>query len=206
MLQIPQPTESDVVRHLVASRDLAFSFDEVGTTRTGDCPAGFALDHERTLLGHGADVFERAKSALRRWEMFPDEMATLFCPERPIEVGAIITVQFRVGPFWSLNPNRIVYTLDQPSAGDQPACFGFAYGTLPGHLECGEERFLVEWDPVDDAVWYDLLAVSKPGHVLTRLGYLFARREQARFRRLSARAMQQAAVANGVDRPSEALC
>ncbi len=49
--------------------------------------------------------------------------------------------------------------------------FGFAYGTLPGHVESGEERFLVEWDRGDDAVWYDILAFSRPNHVLTRLGY-----------------------------------
>jgi uncharacterized protein (UPF0548 family) len=64
--------------------------------------------------------------------------------------------------------------------------FGFAYGTLPGHVERGEERFLVEWDQGDDAVWYDILAFSRPNHLLTRLGYPVVRRLQKRFGRDSA--------------------
>jgi len=35
--------------------------------------------------------------------------------------------------------------------------FGFAYGTLPAHVEQGEERFSVELH-ADGAVWYDLRA------------------------------------------------
>jgi hypothetical protein len=69
--------------------------------------------------------------------------------------------------------------------------YGFAYGTLPDHPERGEERFFVEWNQADDSVWYDLLAVSRPGHWLARLGYLYARYEQAKFRRLSGEAMQR---------------
>ena len=40
--------------------------------------------------------------------------------------------------------------------------FGFAYGTLPGHAESGEERFLIEWDQDEDGVWFDILAFSRP--------------------------------------------
>ena len=70
--------------------------------------------------------------------------------------------------------------------------FGFAYGTLPGHVESGEERFLIEWNLADDNVWYDVLAFSKPNHILTRLGYPVARRMQKRFGRDSAAAMLKA--------------
>ena len=70
--------------------------------------------------------------------------------------------------------------------------FGFAYGTLPGHAESGEERFLVEWDRADDAVWYDILAFSRPRHPLARLGYPLTRRTQRRFARDSAAAIRQA--------------
>jgi uncharacterized protein (UPF0548 family) len=70
--------------------------------------------------------------------------------------------------------------------------FGFAYGTLPGHAESGEERFLVEWDRAGGDVWYDLLAFSRPRHVLARLGYPLARRLQNRFAKESAAAMRRA--------------
>lgn len=74
--------------------------------------------------------------------------------------------------------------------------FGFAYGTLSEHAESGEERFTVEWHEQDDAVWYDILAFSRPQQLLARLGYPFARRLQKRFARDSAAAMLRA-VAEG---------
>ena len=70
--------------------------------------------------------------------------------------------------------------------------FGFAYGTLPGHAETGEERFLIEWDRTDNSVWYDVFAFSRPRHPLTRLGYPFARLTQNRFARQSAASMLRA--------------
>lgn len=73
-----------------------------------------------------------------------------------------------------------------------PRRFGFAYGTLPGHVESGEERFVVEWREDDDSVWYDILAFSRPRHLAARAGYPLARGLQARFRRDSAAAMVRA--------------
>ena len=83
---------------------------------------------------------------------------------------------------WWLNATRIVYTIDEPRR------FGFAYGTLPRHAEKGEERFLVEHLD-DDTVWYDVLAYSRPRHILARIGYPLARRYQKRFGRESKASM-----------------
>jgi len=69
--------------------------------------------------------------------------------------------------------------------------YGFAYDTLPEHPESGEERFTVEWRG-DDAVWYDILAFSRPQQFLARLGYPLSRRLQKRFDRDSAAAMLRA--------------
>jgi uncharacterized protein (UPF0548 family) len=70
--------------------------------------------------------------------------------------------------------------------------FGFATGTLPGHVESGEERFLIEWDRGENIVWYDILAFSRPHHFLTWLGYPVVRRTQKRFGRDSAASMLKA--------------
>ena len=43
---------------------------------------------------------------------------------------------------------------------------GFTYGTLPGHLLAGEERFEVGWDRRDGSVWFDILADSRPAGLL----------------------------------------
>ncbi|HVS00766.1 MAG TPA: DUF1990 domain-containing protein [Thermoanaerobaculia bacterium] len=67
--------------------------------------------------------------------------------------------------------------------------YGFAYGTLTGHGERGEERFTVEWNREDDSVWYELYAFSRPAHWLVKLGYPVTRWYQKRFARHSKRVM-----------------
>jgi uncharacterized protein (UPF0548 family) len=51
----------------------------------------------------------------------------------------------------------------------------------------------VEWHEEDDAVWYNIVAFSRPQQLLTRLGYPLVRRLQKRFARDSAAAMLRAA-------------
>jgi uncharacterized protein (UPF0548 family) len=80
--------------------------------------------------------------------------------------------------FWSLNACRIVYTIDD--ARDETR-YGFAYGTLDEHIESGEERFTIEWHRSSDEVWYDLLAISRPQHILAQVGYPVCRMMQKRF-------------------------
>lgn len=62
---------------------------------------------------------------------------------------------------WWLNACRIVYVVDESGPISR---FGLAYGTLPGHVERGEERFMIEWNRGDNSVWYDILAFSRPNH------------------------------------------
>ena len=83
-------------------------------------------------------------------------------------------------------PTRILYLIDEASSDFTRS--GFAYGTVQGHWEHGEERFLVEWDRRDDSVWYDLLVFS-PAAPAGEAGVPYTRYEQARFRRLSCAAM-----------------
>ena len=100
-----------------------------------------------------------------------------------------MAVIVKVCGLWTFNPARIVYTFDEGGEMEQ---FGLAYGTLPGHLEQGEEQFRVCWDHATDQVRFHITVFSRPSHWLVWLGYPLARREQARFRRLSGAAMQQA--------------
>lgn len=192
MLTVQKPTESDVIAYLLAQTDEPFSYAGIGATRNGSHDSvdrRLNWDCERVLLGSGESTWQRACEAIRGWEMFPREMVELYWPDRPQEAGTVVATLFRAGPIWSLNPCRIVYAIDEST--DDQSRFGFAYGTLPDHMECGEELFLVEWDRREDRVWYELTAFSRPRHALARLGYPIVRREQARFRRLSAQAMSR---------------
>jgi len=193
MLSMWKPTESEIISYLIAQRGQPFSYSEVGATKLS-IPEGYCVDRHRELLGHGMDTFERAKSALQNWKLFPAEMTELCWPDKPIEPETIVAVLAKAPGFWTLNPCRVVYVIDDIVARGHGEVlrFGFAYGTLPGHLECGEERFCVEWNSANDKVHYDLLAFSKPQNFVSRLGYTLVRDAQARFRRLSGKAMQEA--------------
>lgn len=199
MITFRKPTDEQIRAHLERVGDAAFTYDQVGCTRaeSGPLPRGWNLDHERVLLGRGGEVFERAKGALGAWRMFPPAVATLCWRDCPIEVGRTVAVLYRAKPMpcWMLFPTRIAYVIGETRlsvAADDVRRFGFAYGTVADHPEIGEERFLVEWDRASDEVWYDLLAVSRPGHWLARIGYPYTRFEQARFRRLSCAEMERA--------------
>ena len=52
---------------------------------------------------------------------------------------------------------------------EQPDRRGFAYGTLPGHPEIGEELFAVRFDPLSGAVHAEVTAFSRHGTWWSRL-------------------------------------
>jgi uncharacterized protein (UPF0548 family) len=174
---------------LAAQSQLDFTYAEVGSTATVP-PTGYAVDHTRVRLGEGETIFERAKAALGRWDHFRLGWVEAWSPATAIEPGRVVAVLARKFGVWSLNACRIVYVVDQPGPIER---FGFAYGTLPDHVEMGEERFVVEWDEATSGeVWYDILAFSRPHHPLVRLANPYIRRVQKRFGRESAAAMARA--------------
>jgi uncharacterized protein (UPF0548 family) len=187
-LRAPTPQALDA---LVADfQKIALTYATPGITRDGNAPARFAVDHNRALLGHGQQVFERAVAAMRRWAMFEIAWLALERRNTPIQPGEIVAVIPKHFGFVSINPCRIVYVVNENTS--EYARFGFGYGTLPGHVGRGEERFLIEWQRADDSVHYDIFAVSQPGTLLTWLGYPVMRLMQRRFARASKAAMQRA--------------
>jgi uncharacterized protein (UPF0548 family) len=177
-----KPTPALISSFLRSQDGQEFSYAEVGASRRIP-PEGYLVDHNRVRLGHGSDDFARAVTCLRQWRMFALGWLELFRPETPIQAGSTVAVLARALGVWSLNACRIVYVFEDEKR------IGFAYGTLPDHAEQGEERFSIEWNPTDNSVWYDILAFSRPGHWLTRMGYPYARRLQKRFSRDSISAM-----------------
>lgn len=187
-LSLQKPT-ADILRQFLAEQAaLDFSYSAVGATAATP-PAGYVVDRTRIDLGVGEAVFDAAKAALQRWQHFRLGWVEAWSPDTPLEVGQVVAIMGRAVGFWWLNSCRIVYTVDESGPITK---FGFAYGTLPGHVESGEERFLIEWDRGTDQVSYEILAFSKPNHILTRLGYPLVRRKQKRFGRDSAASMFRA--------------
>ena len=78
---------------------------------------------------------------------------------------------------------------------DTATRFGLLYATTPLHVEQGAERFLLEFDPATGEVHYLLEAISRPRHLLARLGWPISRAFQHRFARHSHRRMREEAAA-----------
>lgn len=186
-----KPSPAFVRTFLDGMRDDPFSYEGVGATRsdTPHAPQGYLFDLNRRHLGQGHAAFDAACDALRRWEMFSLGWVEPGDPTAPLVAGTPIAMMARTGGLWCLNACRIVYEITEETAPMRR--FGFAYGTLPHHVERGEERFTIEWRE-DDSVWYDLRAFSRPHRWYTWAGYPFTRRLQRRFVAGSLDAMSRA--------------
>jgi uncharacterized protein (UPF0548 family) len=193
MIGLRKPSPSAIRDFLDGQAKLGLTYAAVGATAASP-PAGYVVDHTRVLLGEGGQAFAAARAALLRWEQFRLGWVEPWPGDTPLRAGEVVAVLARALGVWWLNAARIVYAVDR----DGPvAAFGFAYGTLPGHAESGEERFLVEWDREGGGVWYDVVAFSRPRHALARLGYPLARRVQKRFARESSEALRRAVAPSG---------
>lgn len=185
LFRLSKPTAAEIQRFLATQAALPFSYVPVGMTRDDeDAPSGWTEDTYRTVLGPGRESLERGKSLVRAWTMFAMPWIELHTPDAPIAVGTTVGVLARSAGLWCLNAARIAYVIDEPRR------FGFAYGTLPGHVEAGEERFLIEHTP-EDLVAYSIRAISKPRALLARVAQPWVRREQRRFGTDSLTAMRR---------------
>ncbi|MDN3024965.1 DUF1990 domain-containing protein [Streptomyces sp. S.PB5] len=161
-----------------------FTYADVGATRKpGFCPPDFHPLHVRTRIGEGESVFRRAAEAVLTWEMHRamgvgiDATAERAAPDVDVTVTLAGVIKA---------PCRVVWTVEEPRRA------GWAYGTLSGHPECGEEAFVVDRTG-DGTVWLTVSAFSraakwyaKAGGVATRgLQHAYARRCGVVLRRLS---------------------
>jgi len=163
-----------------------FSYRFVGATRDKTvAPPGYDCDHNRVCLGKGERVFSVACLALSRWQMFNLGWVEIINSGAPIKSGTTVVMAARCYGSWWLNACRIVYVIDETVPARK---FGFAYGTLPYHVERGEERFTIEWH-ADDSIWYDIYAFSQPAYWMVKLCYPLARRLQRKFAGDSKQAM-----------------
>src|SRR5688572_14168880 len=87
MFLFSAPSTEQIQRFLQERRSDVFSYPEVGGTRGAPFPRGYNIDHNRILLGTGENDFERAKGAVRSWQMFKVPGLELIRDDTPIEPG-----------------------------------------------------------------------------------------------------------------------
>jgi uncharacterized protein (UPF0548 family) len=138
--------------------DLPLTYREVGAT-AGPMPDGYRHIRESAVIGSGRARFEEAADAVMRWGMLRGAGVRVQPTTEVARVGSEVIVG--LGPVQV--PCRVVYVLDEPDRR------GFAYGTLPGHAETGEELFAVRYDPATDRVYAEVAAFSRHGTWWSRL-------------------------------------
>jgi len=111
-------------------------------------------------IGSGRDRFEQAAESVMSYGMVRGAGVRVRASTGGAQVGTLVLG--RLGPIPA--PCRVVYVVDEPD------CRGFAYGTLPGHPESGEELFAVRYAPATDQVNADVVAFSRHATWWSRLG------------------------------------
>lgn len=117
--------------------------------RPVDTPAEFDADAYTPVTFDAAGAPFAPAILAEREHVFAPDGSELLAP------GDTVVLAIPFGPFRVSAPARVVYIVDEPRRR------GFAYGTLPGHPEDGEEAFLVEHRD-DDSVWITIRAFSRP--------------------------------------------
>ena len=121
----------------LADAELTYPEHEHGAT-AGALPDGASHLDLDVPIGVGGRVFDRAAEAVLGWQMHRGAGLDVRATSPRAEVDAIVLVTFLRGlPIGLSAPCRVL------SVADEPDRQGFTYGTLPGHLESGEERFEV---------------------------------------------------------------
>ena len=159
------------------------TYSAVGATRDlRDVPKGFRALERRAVVGHGEGAFAAAKRSILDWGLQTGSGMAVDIAG-PIAVGDTVRLTIPFGPLRVHAPARVVYVVDEPRLA------GFAYGTLPGHPECGEEAFLVELG-ADGTVSTVIRAFSHPANWFWRLGAPVLRLAQELYTRRYLKALQ----------------
>jgi len=138
---------------------LPLSYSEVGAT-AGPMPDGYHHLHRSEAIGKGRQRFTEAGDKVMRWGMQRGAGIGVEATTEIAEVGSELIIA--LGPIHA--PCRVVYVVDTDDHR------GFAYGTLPGHPETGEELFAVRYDPTTGIVYAEVTAFSRHGTWWSRLG------------------------------------
>jgi uncharacterized protein (UPF0548 family) len=168
MIVVSRDKQRFLARVLEQGRRDEVTYGERGRTRSATLPSGYHHVRVTVGVGHDEEDWSRAQDAVRRWRAHEGARITVTPDQAPIEEGATVLASRSFGPVVVVAPCRIVYTTVTATR------FGFAYGTLPGHPEQGEEAFHVQVNE-DGIVAVEIVAFSRPADLPTRLGGPLAR-------------------------------
>jgi uncharacterized protein (UPF0548 family) len=148
---------------LTALAAARLTYDEIGATRSGPLPPGYAHADHSAVVGQGAQAFERAVAAVFDWRAQRAAGLRVRASGPAGEPGTVVVLTAGLPRLGYDIPCRVVWS--QRSGPER----GFGYGTLPGHPESGEEAFVVEHRD-DGVVLFRTRVFSRLASPLARLG------------------------------------
>jgi uncharacterized protein (UPF0548 family) len=176
-LRLGRPSVTELDRLLDRARSSSLTYDHVGST-LAPIDALRRVHQQQLVLGHGAAAFESATLGLRRWACHRGIRAAVHPADAAVEVGSTLLVVLHAGPASVVVPDRVVAVVDEPDR------FGFAYGTLEGHQERGEESFLAELladGTVRGTISVDAVAATLPARLVAPVVTRFQRLAVSRY-------------------------
>ena len=153
-------------------RKADFTYTGVGFTRDDTMPNGYNVLRRSLEIGFETERFDQAAKVLLDWGMHRRARLLVRTSHEQVAPGAVALIRLGVGIFSISAPVRVVYVIDEPQR------VGFAYGTLSGHPESGEEAFIVELQE-KGAVKFSITAFSRPASLLARTGGPLTRATQS---------------------------
>jgi hypothetical protein len=161
-------------------------------------------NHERNLAweepGLPQAIARRLADAILRFDIFPPNLATGVMARAPVQIGDTVGLRYHFVPGLDLFfAARVIDRFEQTEAG-QWRC-GFAYRTVRGHPECGEETFVVEKDLTTGKITVALRSWSRPGFWLATLACPIVRALQLRAGRSALDHLEQIANPGGPTLP-----
>ncbi|MGY1720049.1 MULTISPECIES: DUF1990 family protein [unclassified Blastococcus] len=124
-----------------------FTYAEVGATGGEALPAGYHHAEHSAVVGTGPAAFERAAAAVLGWRAQRGAGLRIRASGPAGVPGTVVVLTAGLPRLGYDIPCRVVWAATE---GNER---GFAYGTLPGHPESGEERFTVRLTDDGDVVY-----------------------------------------------------
>jgi len=140
----------------------SLTYREVGAT-SGPLPAGYRHVTRTAQLGRGSETFDQCSAAVLSWEMHRRAGLIVHASHPVAQEGSVVALVFGASRLGLVLPCKVVYVVEEARRR------GFAYGTLPGHPEQGEESYIVVHEH-DGSVVLRITAFSRPASALSRLG------------------------------------
>lgn len=146
-------------QRLRALRSSRLTYDAVGATAARH-PSGYRSLHRTTVLRRGD--YGAAVEDLMGWRVHLHAGLRVAASAPRAEQDAVVDMRLGLAALSLRVPCRVVYVVDEPRRK------GFAYGTLPGHPESGEELFLLQ-PLADGRIEFSISAFSRAATLAARL-------------------------------------